>query len=289
MTPGPFTVGHLGGEEFGLPVLLAAMGVGVAWAIRRMRGGTAARSEADQSRRDRERNAWLGGGILALAVALSDPMDRYSAQLFWVHMVQHVVLLTVAAPLIALGAPWRFAPRRIASWWSARFDTGASRSAIARSAVAVWLVFNGAFLAFHVPVLYDAAVAHLWVHVIEHGVFVVTAVWFWAVVFDPAAFGTAQGDLWRIGYLITAAVVGWMLAIVLTFAPDPLYQEYARLLGRPGRISALADQQLAAGVMLVPGSITFLLVAGILVARWIGQETVTPESHRSNRGEVVSR
>lgn len=276
MPPGPFVVGHLGEGEFGLIAFVAAMGLGVAWAVRRMRAVTSGGAGAETRRRDRTRDLCLVAGVLALAAAVSDPMDRYSARLFWVHMAQHVVLLTVAAPLIALGAPWRFLPGRVREWWSERFGAGTSGPMIAPAVVAAWLAFNVAFLAFHVPALYDATLTHLWVHLVEHAVFLGTAVWFWAVVFDIAAFRSAQADLWRAGYVLAAAGAGWLLAIVLTFAREPLYAEYARLGSRPGGISAMADQQLAAGVMLVPGSITFLLVAGLALARWLGTEVSDP-------------
>ncbi len=63
--------------------------------------------------------------------------------------------------------------------------------------------------------------------------------------------------------------VSWALAVVLALAPSPLYRHYAALSSRPGGISALADQQLAAGVMWVPGSITFMLIVFVQVHRWL--------------------
>ena len=79
-------------------------------------------------------------------------------------------------------------------------------------------------------------------------------------------------------YLVVAAAVGWALAIVLTFAPNALYTPYAELGSRPGGISALVDQQLAAGIMLVPGSITFLMVAGVALVRWLTTDEPQPAS-----------
>jgi len=264
-------LGHLAVEELGLLAVVGALIVGIVWAVRRgsNRGGCATVGEG----RGPHRGDWcLLGGVGALVIAVSGPVDRYADQLFWVHMAQHVVLLTVAAPLIALGTPWRFVPRAVATRWSAWIGSSGSATGIARSAVIAWVVFNLAFLAFHLPVLYDAALEHLVVHLVEHAVFLATAVWFWAVALDARSFRTGPAELWRAGYVLAAAGVGWVLAIILTFAPEPLYREYADLGRRPGGITALADQQLAAGVMLVPGSITFLIVAGIALARWLGNE-----------------
>ena len=269
----PRVVAHLAEGQGGLALYLVALGVGLAWAIRRMTASAAGGSP--DRRDDRLRDAALVGGVIAVTLALVEPVEHYADRLFWVHMAQHVVLLTVAAPLLAFGAPWRFAPLALLTRWRRWFSGRGSVAMISASAAAAWIVFNATFLVFHVPFLYDAAIRDVGVHLIEHALFLATAVWFWAAVFDARSFRTEPVELWRAGYVLAAAGVGWFLAIILTFARDPLYTEYARLSVRPGGISALADQQLAAGVMLVPGSITFLLIAGIAITRWLG--TGAPE------------
>ena len=71
-------------------------------------------------------------------------------------------------------------------------------------------------------------------------------------------------------------VVSWILAVVLALAPHPLYAHYAHEASRPGGISALADQQIAAGIMWVPGSITFLIVMFAYVHRWLSPAAPAP-------------
>jgi cytochrome c oxidase assembly factor CtaG len=78
----------------------------------------------------------------------------------------------------------------------------------------------------------------------------------------------------RAAYAVAAMTVSWALAVVLGLASSPLYPHYAALSSRPGGISALADQQLAAGVMWVPGSITFLLIVFAQVHRWLAGGTL---------------
>ena len=85
------------------------------------------------------------------------------------------------------------------------------------------------------------------------------------------------------GYLVGAMVVGWLLAIVLALAPHPLYSFYAEQAGRPGGISALGDQQIAAGVMWVPGSITYTLVLFAYAHRWLSSAPASI-AHRALAG-----
>jgi cytochrome c oxidase assembly factor CtaG len=93
----------------------------------------------------------------------------------------------------------------------------------------------------------------------------------------------ALGDAQRVLYVIAAMTVGWVLAVVLALAPRPLYPHYAQLLRRPGGISALADQQLAAGIMWVPGSITFVIIIFVYVHRWLA-----PPAPGSTRGPSLA-
>lgn len=67
-------------------------------------------------------------------------------------------------------------------------------------------------------------------------------------------------------------LVGWVLAVVIAMAPSPLYAHYADLARRPLGLSALADQQLAAGIMWVPASVPWIVVALACVYGWLGPE-----------------
>jgi cytochrome c oxidase assembly factor CtaG len=83
-------------------------------------------------------------------------------------------------------------------------------------------------------------------------------------------------------YVVGAMIVGWGLAITLVLVPHPLYPHYAALLHRPGGITAMTDQQLAAGMMWVPGSISYTIAAVLSVYRWL-----EPQSPPSPRMPVV--
>jgi putative membrane protein len=214
-------------------------------------------------------------GLATVVIALESPIDGYADQLFWVHMFQHVLLLTVAPPLILLGRPW---PRmwRALSLQSrttigrtlARARWTAPVRALARPWPA-WLLFNGAFIVWHFPAAYDLTLRSQTIHDLEHAMFFFTGLLFWARVIDPGPLRPRLIWPTRIAYVVSAMVVGWGLAITLVLVPEPIYSHYALLTHRPGGFSALTDQQLAAGVMWVPGSISYTIAMMIGVYRWL--------------------
>lgn len=229
----------------------------------------------------RRRRACFYGGLAVLLIALASPLDALSEQLFWAHMTQHVLLLVVAPPLIVLARPWiriwRALPlgaRRALARWLVRGERATPRALRAVShmlgtPLAAFVAFNGVLLAWHVPALFDATLRSQALHALEHTLFFGTALMFWKHVIDSPPLRAPLGDAQRVAYLVGAMVVGWVLAIVLALQPHALYSLYAHEASRPGGISALTDQQLAAGVMWVPGSITFVIVIFAYVHRWL--------------------
>lgn len=221
-------------------------------------------------------------GLLTIVLALDSPLDPLSDTLFAAHMAQHVLLLTVAPTLIVLSAPWmqiwqplplgfrRAVARAVVRHPNAR-PLRAAAHALGRPLVA-WLVFDANLLLWHLPVLYDLTLRSRAAHDLEHALFFSTGLLFWAQVFDSAPFRASLDWLWRAAYATTGMLVGWVLAVVLAFAPTPLYPAYAALPSRPGGVSALGDQQIAAGVMWVPGSIVYTVAILIFFYRWLGHE-----------------
>jgi putative membrane protein len=230
---------------------------------------------------------WRGvafyAGLATLVLAVNSPIDAYAGELFWVHMVQHVLLMMVAPPLLLLGRPWprlvRPLPlevrRPLARGVLAGPHLAPVRRAFRRLAAPLpsFALFNGTLLAWHVPVLYDLTLRYTLVHDLEHALFFGTALLFW-VHLVPGASGRPQlGDGARAVYGTAALLVSWILAIVLGLAPEPVYGAYAALGHRPGGLSALGDQQLAAGVMWVPGSVPYCIVLVVAALRWLDPAT----------------
>jgi putative membrane protein len=235
-----------------------------------------------RGRQARIRAACFYAGLVTIVAALAGPIDANASKLFWVHMVQHVMLLTVAAPLIALGAPWmsiwRPLPlgfRRGAAQTIARAGWAAPLRAAGRwlgRPLGAWLAFNVNLVLWHIPVMYDLTLRHLAIHALEHTTFLLFGILLWCQVIDsPPLHARLRQDM-RVYYMVATGVVSWLLSLVLAFAPSPLYPVYAHLAQRPGGISALADQQIAGGVMLGPGSVSITLFVFIGLYRWLGSD-----------------
>jgi putative membrane protein len=269
------------------PPLVLVIDLAIFYAIGARRTFTPARKRAAQ----RWRDACFYLSLFVLAVALASPIERLSADLFWVHMIQHVLLIAVAAPLFVLSAPWirlwRCLPLDTRRWLARGLSHGertAPLRAIGRvlgRPVPSFVAFSVVLLGWHVPALFDATLESTTLHAFEHTLLFCTAVLFWKQAIPSAPLRIRLSAPQRVVLLIGGMIVSWALAVVLALAPHPLYSYYADLPSRPGGISAMADQQLAAGVMWVPGSVTFLIVLFVYVHRWLLPPS--PDSARPQR------
>jgi putative membrane protein len=254
----------------GGPALLWVLGAALLYWL----GGRRRQQPAGQA----WRTAAFVAGLLAILVALDSPIDSLADELFWVHMVQHVLLIGVATPLLALARPWNrmwrgfpLAYRRDVAGAIAgpRWHWLREVASFCGGAVVSWLLFNVTFCAWHLPVLYEAALRLEFVHAFEHLTFFATALLFWTRVVYSPPWRSRLTEMGKLAYLGSTMVVGWVLAIVLAVAGSPIYSFYADEAGRPGHISAFTDQQLAAGVMWVPGSIAYSVAIIAIAYRWL--------------------
>jgi len=212
------------------------------------------------------REACFYAGVVAAFVVLEPPFDTWADRWLSAHMAQHVVLLTVVPPLVVLGRPWprlwlplplgvrRSLARALAGSSVFRTVGGAVR----RPPVALALQ-TAAIGAWHVPLLYDAAARNNDVHVLEHVCFVAPALVYWGALLDAAPVRTRMDQLHRSMWFAAAMVPGWILALVLAFAGSPVYGVY----------HSMTDQQLAAGVMWIPGSLAYFIAAFYCFYRWL--------------------
>jgi putative membrane protein len=222
------------------------------------------------------------GALASIGIALVGPVDDLSAQLLWAHMLQHLLLIGVAAPLLVLGAPWlplwRPLPlgfrRRVAAALAHGPRLAAPRAAarFLSLPLVAWVLLNGDLALWHVPALYDLTLRNGAVHHVEHLSFLAFGVLFWGQAFASPPFHPRLGHFQRVAFLTAGAAATWLLAVVLALAPSPFYRAYASIHPRPEGLSALTDQQLAAGAMWGPGSVPYAIGVFWLLYAWLGED-----------------
>jgi len=221
-------------------------------------------------------------GIGALLLALISPISYFDTTLQWDHMVQHVLLLLVAPPLILLADPFRTAwagylaaqgrPISVEGTWPARVMR--VLHAGPRAATVVVLAFSVDLLVWHVPSIYNATLRIASVHDLEHLTFLVVGLLFWDQVISPIQASGRLSLLGRAVVVMSGMFVSWGLAIVIAYATNPLYAYPAP----SGGFTLLADQEIAAGVMWVPGGTPFLIALLYLGIRWFEVDDRTASS-----------
>jgi putative membrane protein len=219
--------------------------------------------------------AWLfGAGIGALVLALLSPIDVLAEDLFSAHMVQHTLLLLVAAPLLVLSLPLPAillglppgVRRAVGSGWrKARWLRGFWR--LISQPLVAWLLQAGLLWAWHAPGLFQAAVENEVIHALEHLSFLGSALLFWWVIVSTFGRRHAQRGV-GILYLFTAALQGGLLGALLTFSPRVWYPIYIDR-GAAWGLSALADQQLAGIIMWVPAGLIYILAGLLMMKSWL--------------------
>jgi putative membrane protein len=211
-------------------------------------------------------SAWnaasFASGWLVVVAALLSPLDPLGARYFSAHMVQHELLMALAAPLLVLGRPvqaWTWglprATRRILGhasqhrWISSAWD-------VLNTALCAWIIHAGALWLWHIPALFDAALTHEGIHVLQHASFLASAVLFWSVMLNGGPQRAPHATC-VLGLFTTMAHSG-ALGALLTFGAEPWYMSYANL-GHDTALTALEDQQLGGLIMWVPGTLSYLL------------------------------
>jgi cytochrome c oxidase assembly factor CtaG len=191
-------------------------------------------------------------GLAAFAIALLTPLDAAADRyLLSAHMLQHILLTMVGPPLLLAGLPrglGRRLPRFLLNPW-----------------LTVTL-FNVVLLGWHVPSLYEATLRDEGLHVLEHVMFMGTALLFWWPIVGPAR-DRPMSPMMKIGYLAFAGVPPTVVGMILAVAPSPLYPFYQLAPRLFGEVSAELDQQLAGILMFGLGNLIYFVPISILFFR----------------------
>jgi putative membrane protein len=188
-------------------------------------------------------------GLAMLVVALISPVDRLAEQAFTMHMVQHVLLLDLAPIALICGLTkviLRPATRRLKRLEQAAGPLGHPVFAIVLYVGLMWL--------WHVPALYDAALEHSLVHVLEHVCFFSAGALYWWHLLSPIRSRLRLSGMGPVVYMLSTKLFVGLLGIGLTFAPDALYSFYERQQPIWG-LNPSEDQALAGGLMALEQSV----------------------------------
>ena len=210
-----------------------------------------------------------GWGVLV--VALVSPLDPLGGRLFSAHMVQHELLMIVAAPLLVLGRPlgvWAWAlPLPARRGVGGFFHRPGWRVPwrLLTGALAAWIIHALALWLWHLPMLFEAALHDEAVHALQHTAFLLSALVFWWSVFGA---NTRRAEAVAMLSLFTTMVHSGALGALLTLARTSWYPSYALTAPAFG-LSALDDQQLGGLVMWIPASVAYIAGGLVLVRRWL--------------------
>jgi cytochrome c oxidase assembly factor CtaG len=218
---------------------------------------------------------WIG--LAALALALISPLAALGSALFAAHMTQHLVLVLLAAPLILLGRPavvwlWAFdigRRRGWGRWWKRGMLPRLIRPVAGRPAIA-WTLHVATIWIWHLPLLYQAALADEALHALEHLLFTGTALAFWWPVL-PVLGRPRLGYGGAVLYLFAAGMQSTLLGVLMTFSRVPWYGAYGDTAPLWG-LSPIADQQLAGLIMWIPAAASYSIAAVGLILVWLGEE-----------------
>jgi cytochrome c oxidase assembly factor CtaG len=224
------------------------------------------------------RRLCFGGGLLGVFLALQSPIDVWATLYLWAHMVQHLLLIYVAAPLLLLAAPlmptWRALPldarRSTLRWLLVHRRLRRAALSVAHFCGApggAWLLFVANFLLWHLPAPFDLALRNQIVHDAEHVLFLATAMLFWAQIIPSVPLRPRLGYGAQACYAVSAGFATQIVALALTYSVSPIYTYYVAL--HPGGVhAALVDQSSSGALMDLVGVIVFGGLFMLLLWRW---------------------
>jgi cytochrome c oxidase assembly factor CtaG len=205
-------------------------------------------------------------GLAFVALALLGPLDTFNDELFFMHMLQHLALMQLAAPLLLLGRPLQLLLRAVAPKRSGPVVKAIIRPRAVRlvlttltAPLVATLLFNVNMVIWHVPNFYDAALRNDLIHELEHLAFFGTALLFWWPIIDPVPRHHRTQPVWGMVMVFVSMVFSIGLGAILTLASNPIYPYYVDR-PRAWGISVMVDQQIAGLAMWVGGGLIYLVI-----------------------------
>jgi putative membrane protein len=223
----------------------------------------------------------FGTGVTLCILGLMPPVDPLSDQLFWAHMVQHMMIANLGVPLMLFGIPFFVVLRGIPNWVRRYFYFPLLRSRIlgilnntlGRPLPAL-IFFEASFWFWHLPRFYNMALLNDYWHLVEHANFALAAMLLWRNVIDPHPMRSHLPLPWRMLFLAAMEASNIILSAILTFSDRVLYAYEG--IPMPGwwaeRWTHLDDQKLGGLIMWVPGGFINLIALTVVFFVWSSRE-----------------
>lgn len=247
---------------------LAALGWAYTWGVRRLQAkATAAGTEPPALRRSQQ--IAFVSGLLVIFVSLNGPLhDLSDTYLFSAHMVQHLLLSLAVPPLLLVGTP---------GWLLRPFLANPAIERVARSLTRptrCFIIFNVVIIAWHLPPLYNTAMAYHPIHIVQHLMFLVASVLMWWPFLSPLPELPRLSYPGQMLYCFLMVIPMSIVAIYIAMADHVLYPAYS-LAPRVWDITPMSDQQIGGLIMWVPGGLLFYVVMTFVFFKWAGRDTDT--------------
>jgi putative membrane protein len=212
-------------------------------------------------------------GLAIIWLAIASPLDGFADALLSAHMVEHLLLMSFAPPLLLLSYPVVPLLRGLPRVVTVHLIGPLIRITMLRKLghlliipLIAWLAMNLTFLGWHVPAAYDFALEHERWHEFEHLCFLGTSILFWWPIVHPWPTREIYAQWLLLLYLVMADIVNTVLSAFLAFCDRPVYGYYLKE-QNAFHISPLSDQRAGAVVMWVIGSLIFLVPAIVVTVR----------------------
>jgi cytochrome c oxidase assembly factor CtaG len=257
---------------------IAVLGV-VLLALLYVIGWRRARARGERHRPGIGRLALYALGLLAILAALVSPIDKLGEQLLVMHMLQHILLLDVAPILLILGLTkvlLRPVTRRLQTLERRAGPIGHPAFAVIAYAGLMWL--------WHIPRMYDLALDHEWIHVLEHTCFFAAGSLYWWHILSPIRSRQRLHGLGPVLYMVSTKLLVGVLGIVLAFAPHAIYAYYKHE-PRYWGLTPAEDQSLAGLLMALEQSVVMGIALVSLFVRMLTESE--REAQRQERYELA--
>jgi cytochrome c oxidase assembly factor CtaG len=238
------------------------------------------------------RLAAYGSGWALLVTALMSPLDRLGGQLFFMHMIQHMLMIMFVAPLLLLGNPFPFVLWGLPARWRQAIGDLFTRDSRFRHIVAsatrpfiAWIVYAVVLVGWHDPTLYSLAQGRSWIHDLEHLTVFGGAMLYWWHVIGAGPRLHGRFPVWaRIAYLLCLAPLNMITGMSIAFAEEPVFPYYASL-PRLWGFTVMQDQMLGGAIMWIQGSEMQIVIALVVLALYFrkgkrGQPDMMPDEER---------